>query len=118
MKELNPIQNLFSDFEKILNFIRLKNKASADSFETVENKINTELWMKAKTQDDTYLTYLPYWTFSMFQKVLPNIRHLDFKKWKEKPFQVPLLFRETLRTEGRKAFLEEYEEKNDYYQRN
>lgn len=115
MKELNPIQNLFSDFEKILNFIRLKNKASADSFETVENKINIELWMKAKTQDDTYLTYLPYWTFSMFQKVLPNIRHLDFKKWKEKPFQVPLLFRETLRTEGRKAFLEEYEEKNDYY---
>ena len=63
MKELNPIQNLFSDFNKILNFLRLKNKESADSFETSENKINTELWMKAKTQDDTYLTYLPYWTF-------------------------------------------------------
>lgn len=115
MKELNPIQNLFSDFEKILRFLRLKNKAVADAYETTENRINTELWIKAKTQDDTYLTYLPYWTSSMFQKVIPNTRSTDIKKWKEKPFQVPLIYRETLRTDGRNAFLNQYEEKNNYY---
>ena len=115
MKELNPLQNLFSDIDKILRFIKLKNKALAESYETAENKINVELWIKAKEKDDTYITYLPYWTFSMFRNILPNIRQIDVDKWKENPFSVPLIFRENLRNEGRSSFLKTYEEKNDYY---
>ena len=114
-KELNPIQNIFADIKKILKFMYLKNLDEARRYEFPEYARDSEMWLNAQTENDTFLTYKLFWTISMFQQVQPNVKVTDVNKWMEKPFSVPSKFKEVLQTEGRKRFLNSYEEKNNYY---
>ena len=114
-KELNPIQNIFTDIKKIIQFIYFKNTSLAKLFDTTEYARDAEMWLNAQYEDDTYLTYKPFWTVSMFQQVQNNISINDVSKWMEKPYSVPEKFKYTLLTEGRKRFLKSYVEKNNYY---
>lgn len=114
-KETNPLQNLFVDIKKILEYVVIKDKEAATAAETEESKNSAELWMNAIMGTDNYITYRAYWTFSMFQEVQNNVKYNDFRNYVEKPFSVPLRFQETLREQGRQLFLDQYIEKNDYY---
>ena len=115
MKELNPLQNIFTDINKIIQQLVVKNKQLADSYETTEYRNNAEMYLNALNGYDTYISYLPFWTIAMFQKVQPNIKINFVSFWMKNPYNVPLKYRETLLKDGREAFLKQYQEKNAYY---
>lgn len=114
-RQISPIQDLFVDIEKIIDFMELKDVNEADKYETSETAELAEMWMNAKMENDTHITYKMYWDISMFQEVVPNTRWNDFKTWCNNPYTVPLIYHEILRKRGREAFFKNYEEKNDYY---
>ena len=115
MKELNPLQNIFTDINKIIQQLIIKNKQLADSYETIEYRNDAEMYLNALNGYDTYISYLPFWTIAMFQQVQPNIKINFISFWMKNPYNVPLQYRETLLKEGREAFLKQYQEKNAYY---
>ena len=73
------------------------------------------MYLNALNGYDTYISYLPFWTIAMFQKVQPNIKINFVSFWMKNPYNVPLKYRETLLKDGREAFLKQYQEKNAYY---
>ena len=44
-KQTNPLQNLFADIKKILEFIELKDEKEASDNETSESLLMSEMWM-------------------------------------------------------------------------
>ena len=114
-KQINPLQNLFADIKKILEYIEIKDKEQADKYETEDSQFKAGRWMNAMVQSDSYITYKDYWTYSMFQNIKNNVRYNDYTKYIENPYSVPLVYQESLREQGRNAFLASYEEENEYY---
>lgn len=114
-KQTDPLQDLFSDIKKILDFIEIKDMSEATKYETTESKNNADMWINARLGVDTYSTYRMHWTVSMFQEVVSNAKLNDIRYWIEHPYNVPVDFRENLLKRGREAFISSYEEKNDYY---
>lgn len=114
-KMTGPIQEMFSDIAKIIDFMEVKDIKAAEACETEESRAAAEAWMNAKLCKDTYLTYSQYWTMPMFQEVVPNVKLINVRKWMDKPLSVPVTFRDNLLKRGREAFLNSYEELNDYY---
>ena len=92
-----------------------KDQAAADAAETTESRANAELWITAKLERDSYVTYKKLWNIGMFQEVMNNVRQLDVKYYMENPYSVPYKFHETLLELGRKAFMDSFEETNSYY---
>lgn len=114
-KQTDPLQDLFSNIKKILEFIEVKDANAAQEHETTESADLAAMWMNAQTGDDTYATYRNFWTISMFQEVLPNVKINNVKYWITHPYNVPIDFREHLLEAGREAFMNSYEEQNEYY---
>lgn len=114
-KETAPLQNLFVDVKKIIDFMVVKDMAAANAAETDETKYHAQGWMDAVMKRDTYKTYRRLWTRDMFQEVVSSVSQKEFEYYAHNPDRVPLKFRDTLRTLGRKAYLERYIEKNNYY---
>jgi len=112
---VNPIQDLFNDIEKIIDFMEVKDLNEATKYETPEIRNDSELWMGAMMESDTYLTYRSYWNNSMFQEVLPNVKFNNIRLWMEKPHNIPVDFRDNLLKRGRNTFLDSYVERNTYY---
>ena len=92
-----------------------KDQVSADAAETDQSRANAELWISAKLEKDSYVTYKNWWTVSMFQNVMNNVKQIDVKYYMEHPYTVPYRFQSTLLEEGRKAFFSQFEETNEYY---
>lgn len=115
MKETAPLQNLFVDVKKIIDFIVVKDLAAANAAETEETKYHAQGWMDAKMEQDTYQTYRRLWTWDMFQSIVNSVSHKEFEYYSRNPDRVPLKFRETLRRLGRQSYLDRYIEKNNYY---
>jgi len=114
-RQMDPLQDLFSDIKKILEFMEIKDQRQADDNETQFSRDMAEMWVMAKMEQDTYTTYRKYWTTDMFQEVLPNVKLNNVRYWMNNPHNVPLDFRNILLIRGRQAFLDSYEEQNDYY---
>ena len=53
----NPIQELFSNIKKILEFMEIKDKNLASQNESEESRDLAEVWMAALIEDDNYITY-------------------------------------------------------------
>jgi hypothetical protein len=114
-KLINPIQNLFTDIEKIMNFIAIKNKIEADKYETVETSKEAALWIHAMMKEDSYLTYQHLYTHAMFQQITPNLKYQIIDSWLKNIYNVPLIYRDHLLEIGRSTVINNYVEKNDYY---
>ena len=114
-KQTNPLQNLFLDIKKILDFLEVKDKEKADSNETNISKQASELWMNAMEYNDSYLSYRVLWDFSMFQEIESNVKVVDVDRWMANPYSVPIKFRDNLLKRGREIYLSIYEEHNNYY---
>lgn len=114
-RELDPLQNLFPEIEKIVQFIEVKDAVQAAAYETSESATNGEIWIHALLEDDSYLTYCPYWDASMFEEISHSIDKASIQKMINEPYTVPLRFHDNLLKRGRQKFLKLYEEKNDYY---
>lgn len=114
-KQTNPIQDLFVDIKKIIDFMEVKDLNEATSYETSDTKNSAEMWINAITGNDTFLTYKNFWNIAMFQEVLPNVKFNNIRYWMDNPLNIPLDFRDVLLTKGREVFLNSYEELNTYY---
>ena len=114
-KRTDPIHELFAGIKKIVDFMEVKDAKEALEHETAESKALSEIWINALNKDDNYVTYKRFWDISMFQEILPNVKLKNFTYWMENPYNVPADFRENLLLKGRQAFLDSYEEQNDYY---
>lgn len=114
-KTTGPIHDLFSNISKIVEFIEIKDSLAARANETSKSAADAELFMNAKLENDDYTTYHKYWTIWMFQEVVPNVKIINVNRWIKNPLTVPNIYRENLRIKGREAFLDQYEETNDYY---
>lgn len=113
--QTGPLQNLFVDVKKILDFMEIKNLDLAKQYETDETKAYAELWIAATEHQDSYITYRNWWTKQMFLDVDNSVKTIEYQHYMDKPYSVPAKFVEHLRTEGRKAFMKTYVEHNDYY---
>ena len=111
----DPLQNLFSDIQKILEFVEIKDKKAANAAETETSKRQAELWMLALSQQDSYTTYRQWWTIPMFQEIQPNLSVVTIRTYMEKPYTIPIEYHDALLERGRNAFLDSYVESNDYY---
>jgi len=116
-KQNGPLQNLFVDIKKILDFTEFKDLAAAKAAETELSKGMAEVWMNAIVKNDNYITYKKWWTKAMFQEISNNIKTLEYNYFINNPFNVPLKYRENLLIKGREAFLNQYVEQNDYYRK-
>lgn len=114
-RQMDPLQDLFSDIKKILDFIEIKDQKQAIANETSYSKNLSEIWLMAKMEQDNYITYKNLWDISMFHDVLPNAKFKNIRYWMDNPHNVPLDFRDNLLKCGREKFLKSYEEQNDYY---
>jgi len=115
IKEINPIQLVFSDISKILEFIEFKDKIKAKENETDESIKLAEIYLAAKIENDNYLRYHNWWTKEMFLEIIPTARLQDIMHFMQEPYSVPLNFQEELLIKGREKFLETFEEQNNYY---
>ena len=115
IKQINPLQQVFADVKKILEFIEFKDKIRAQENETDESIKLAEIYLAAVIKDDTYLRYHNWWTKEMFQEIIPSARLQDIQYFMANPYSVPLAFQEELLIKGREKFLETFEEQNDYY---
>lgn len=114
-KQTNPLQGIFTDIKKILEYTEIKNNEKAKAMETQESQGLAEVWINAMMQKDTYLTYRQYWTISMFLEVNSMANASDIKRWISAPYTAPVQYHENLLVRGREAFLNSYEESNNYY---
>ena len=114
-KQTGPLQNLFVDIEKILDFIETKDMVAAKEGETEESRKNANLWIAATEETDDWLSYKEWWTKSMFQEVRTNITYEEFNNYMKHPYSVPYYFHDTLLQRSRERFMESYEETNPYY---
>lgn len=114
-KQTDPIQDMFPGIKKILEFMEVKDLSQAMKYETTATRNDAEMWMNAIMGIDTYMTYRQFWTISMFQEVVVNVRFKDIEYWINHPANVPVDYRENLLKRGREVFLNSYVEKNEYY---
>jgi len=114
-KQSNPIQQVFLEINKILEFVEFKDKIKAQENETDESRKLAEIYMGAVIEDDTYLRYHNWWTKEIFQEIIPNARLQDIMYFMKNPYSVPLNFHKDLLEKSRQRFLDLFEEQNDYY---
>lgn len=114
-RKLNPLNDIFQDIKKIMDFMVVKDKHRAMENETMDMRLDADRWIHATLEKDTWLTYTPLWTFVMFQEVQANVPYEITQKWIAKPNSVPHRFREHLRLRGREEFFKLFQEKNNYY---
>lgn len=114
-KQTGPLQNLYRDIKKIIDFMEVKNVPLAKENETTETISSAELWLAAKLQRDSFVTYKNWWTKAMFNEINSAITTTDYNFYIANPYSVPIIYRESLLEKGRQLFLDSYEEKNNYY---
>lgn len=114
-KETNSLQNIFADIKSILDFVEFKDDKTAKEMETPESIRFSEIYMLAKINRDSYITYKEWWTLEMFKSVDDRITESMFDNYYEKPFTVPYRFHEPIYEMSKKYFLDSYQEINEYY---
>ena len=114
-KQINPLQNLFVDIDKILKLTEFKDQALADASEINNSKEAAEVWMAAMEQRDTYITYKKWWTIKMFREIDINVTIAQYEYFIKHPMAVPMRFQEHLLEAGREAYKILYVEYNTYY---
>ena len=113
--QTGPLQNLFNDIKKLIDFIEFKDVKLAKDNESTESKNESEMWMNAMVNKDSYITYREFWTLEMFKTVSNNVTSGQYKQYLAYPYSVPYIFQDYLREKGREKFFAHYEEKNNYY---
>ena len=114
-KQTGPLQNLFIELKRIIDYTEFKDMKAAKAAETRTTASRAEVYMNAMLERDSYITYKNWWTKDMFRDVVYNIKTTEYKYYLEHPYEVPLQYRDSLLIKGRAAYLEQYEEENSYY---
>ena len=93
----DPLQNMFSDIKKILEFTEFKDEVRAKEAETVESANMAELWMNANVEADSFLTYRFMWTIAMFQNLFPSVPLTTIQNYLDNPRIIPIIYQDAIR---------------------
>lgn len=113
----NPIDGLFEDVEKILNFMVVKNQNEADKYETSKSRNDAAMYINAVLYQDTFFMYHSLYTIEMFQQINPTAKLKDIDYYLHNIYDTPEYYREPLRKKGREIFIKNYVEPNNYYRK-
>lgn len=111
--ELNPLQNLYEDFVKIIEYVEIKYNNKAAKYETTEIMNKALQYISAVREEDDFYSYLEYqeWMLNLVgihdkNKVAEYINDRRL---------IPVEYHSALLKLMRKTVIELYVEKNDYY---
>lgn len=111
--ELNPLQNLYDDFVKIIDYVEIKYNNQAAKYETVELMKNAAKYISAVREEDDFFYYLEYpeWMLN-----LVGIHDVDLiKVYTIDRRSIPVEYQLSLLKLMRKNIISSYVEQNDYY---
>ena len=110
---INPMNNIYKEFLKILEKITIKYTYKAAEYETLDTKKNADQWMDAVEEKDTFYTH----TYT--QEELEAVGIYDYDIISEACSvnieAIPHHYRDELLNNKRKYIIDNFEEQNDYY---
>lgn len=112
---MNPLDGIMDDFEKIINRIIIKYMAEAESYETLEIQKYADMYLSAYEKSDDFFTYRDYSTEEYNAVGLPEVYIHMIPR--DGIACIPIEYREKLLENRRKQILIDYEEKNEYYRK-
>ena len=102
--------------ELIVSNAEFKNKTEANKYETLESKLNGEMYVRAKNHTDIFESYT--YTDTTLRNALINHGIDDpmyIRKYIDNPSMIPSNIKDELLTEARQWYIDSYKEPNKYY---
>ena len=112
----NAMSEYLLKIELIVSNAEFKNKTEANKYETLESKMNGDMYVRAKNQTDIFESYT--YTDRTIRDAL--VRHgitepMYIKKYLDNPSLMPNDIKNELLVEARQWFIDTYKEPNKYY---
>lgn len=111
--ELTPLQNLYEDFVKIIEYVEIKYNNKAAKFETIEIMNKASQYIAAMREEDDFYSYLEYpeWMLNLVGIHDKNtvVEYINDRRL------IPVEYHLQLLKLMRKNVIELYVEKNNYY---
>lgn len=111
--ELNPLQNLYEDFVKIIGYVEIKYNNKAAKYETIEIMNKATQYIAAKREEDDFYSYLEY-PERMMNLVGIHDKDLVLEYLQNRRL-IPMEYHAGLLKIMRKTVIENYVEQNSYY---
>lgn len=111
----NISDGLWEDLKIVLDYIVIKDKALADSFETEETKRNARIYSAAINKNGPIILYQEYYTYDLFASVMIGEDRKFILACLEDPSLVPNKYRASIVDVVEKYVVEHFVEKNNYY---
>lgn len=112
--QVNPITQLYNDFNAILDKSVIKYKSKADVYETVETKKASDAYMRAYLNEDKFETYYRYERDILAEiLMLSDDREIDVYYYDRE--KIPIKYRDAILNRERQYIIDSYVESNNYY---
>jgi hypothetical protein len=111
----NPMSEYLLKIELIVSNSEFKNKTEASKYETVESKMDGEMYVRAKNHTDIFESY--EYSPKEIYKHLEQLGYSDQKIFQliENPNMIPFNVKDKLLLNARQLYIDKYKEKNKYY---
>ena len=113
--QLNPLHDIYADFEKLLNTVVIKYSYLAEKYETFEIKKEADMFIAAKDGLDTFFTYNDYSVDELYAVGITDASRIAQYMNYNGYLQIPVKYRDQLLKNRRSKIIKSYVEKNDYY---
>ena len=109
---INPMNNMYKEFLKILEKITIKYTYKAAECETLDTKKNADQWMDAVEEKDTFYTHT--YTQEELEAVGIHDYNIISEVCRGNIEAIPYHYRDELLNNKRKYIIDNFEEQNDY----
>lgn len=110
--EINPLSQLYNELKKILSDIVIKFSVKADSYETLESRKYSDMYIDAVNKTDKFRIHT--YTEAEYNDVgITDSNAISF--YNENPGKVPKNLQDKLLENRRASIIKNYDEPNDYY---
>ena len=113
---INPMQNLYKEFLKILNKITIKYTYKAAVYDTLEIKQAADEYIDAVQGTDNFYSYTEYTDKELIDVGITNYNIIS-EATSGNIEVIPYRYRDNLLLNKRKKIIENFEEQNDYYRK-
>lgn len=111
----NISDGIWDDIKIILEYMVIKNKQLADSYETGEMQRAATVYFAALNHSGSIMLYKDYLTYELFASIMPGKTPKFIMQCLDNPILVPSQYREPLLKHVEGEIVKTYTEKNDYY---
>ena len=111
----NPMSEYLLKIQLIVTNAEFKNKVEAGKYETLESKMDGEMYVRAKNHTDIFESY----TYSP-KEIYKHLEQLGFPESRifkliENPNMIPFNVKDKLLINARQLYIDRYKERNKYY---